>query len=253
MKNIRKRNFISLCAAATMAAVGVIFIFCLVGYTILGCVFELAALIVILYALLGKMSGKRPGAAKRLKMILTYGLIAMAVVFAATEAVIIAGSRSDAEPGGRYVIVLGAGVNGREPSWSLKTRLCAALRYLEDNPDSLCIVSGGKGPGEEITEAQCMSEWLRENGIEPDRIIMEEEARNTSENIKNSLALIGDGETKDGIIIVTSEYHLMRARLIAGREGARAQGIAAKTGLPVLTVNYFIREALSVWKFLIFG
>lgn len=249
---MRKKDIINRGAVLILIIIGAIFLFGLVGYTVLGCAFELAAGIVLLYSAVDKVRARKPKTAKILKRVLTWGLIAAAAFLVGTEVYIISGSASDAEPNGRYVIVLGAGVNGTEPSWSLKTRLEAALSYLEDNSDAVCIVSGGQGPGEQITEAQCMENWLEEKGIDPERIIKEEQAGNTSENIKYSLRLIGDDD-RDGIVIVTSEYHLARAKLIAGRECVRAQGIAAKTGLPVLTVNYFLREALSLWKYLIFG
>lgn len=74
------------------------------------------------------------------------------------------------------VIVLGAGVNGTEPSLSLRTRLDAALDYLEENPDVPVVLTGGQGYGEEITEAQCMYDYLTTRGVTSERILLEEQA-----------------------------------------------------------------------------
>lgn len=65
------------------------------------------------------------------------------------------------------VIVLGAGVNGTEPSLSLRTRLDAALDYLERWPEIPVVLTGGQGYGEEITEAACMYAYLTEHGVDP--------------------------------------------------------------------------------------
>ena len=64
------------------------------------------------------------------------------------------------------VIVLGAGVNGTEPSLSLRTRLDAPLDYLEAHPDIPVVLTGGTGYGEEeISEAACMYDYLTAHGV----------------------------------------------------------------------------------------
>ena len=65
-----------------------------------------------------------------------------------------------------YLIVLGAQVRGRKITNSLLRRLNTALSYLRVHTDTMVIVSGGQGPGEEITEAQAMAEYLYECGID---------------------------------------------------------------------------------------
>ena len=82
------------------------------------------------------------------------------------------------------VIVLGAGVNGNQPSLSLKTRLDAAIAYLETtDPDVPVVLTGGQGYGEDITEAQCMYNYLTENGVDGGRLILEEAATTTADQI----------------------------------------------------------------------
>ena len=72
------------------------------------------------------------------------------------------------------VIVLGAGVNGTQPSLTLRTRLDAALDYLEDHPEVPAVLTGGQGYGENITEEQCMYNYLTARGIDGSRLLMEE-------------------------------------------------------------------------------
>ncbi len=76
-----------------------------------------------------------------------------------------------------YLVVLGAGVNGRTPSLSLLNRLTAAEAWLQDNPNGKAILSGGQGPGEDISEAGAMYQWLTEHGIAAERLYKEENVR----------------------------------------------------------------------------
>ena len=54
------------------------------------------------------------------------------------------------------VVVLGCAVRDGGPSLMLRERLEAAKKYLDDNPQAVCVVSGGQGADESISEAQCM-------------------------------------------------------------------------------------------------
>ncbi len=154
-----------------------------------------------------------------------------------------------------YVVVLGAGVNGTTPSLSLRERLDAAYDYLEAHPEAVCVVSGGQGGGEDITEAECMYRDLTARGISPDRVWKEEQATNTRENLALSLALIQErtGEAPDHIGLVSSEYHLYRAEQFARELGITASGIPATTSWISLRVNYFLREIAAVWFYTLFG
>ena len=154
------------------------------------------------------------------------------------------------------VIVLGAGVNGTEPSLSLRTRLDAALDYLEDNPDVPVVLTGGKGYGEEISEAQCMYDWLTARGVDPERLILEERAGNTAENFAFSRELLEErGIDPDGnlVAVVTNDFHIARSRLIAAKQGyGHAFGVPAKLPWVHLEINYYLREAFAVVKTVLF-
>ena len=164
-------------------------------------------------------------------------------------------SRGAEEPDSEYLVVLGAGVNGTTPSRSLRERLDAAYAYLLEHPDSLAIVSGGQGDGEDITEAQCMYHYLTDKGIDPERVWMESEATSTLENLQYSLNLIEEniGTRPGKIAIVSSEYHLHRAGLFAGWLDIEAELVPARTAIPPLRWNYYLREIFAVWYYSLFG
>lgn len=144
-----------------------------------------------------------------------------------------------------YIVVLGAGLQGRQPSNPLKVRIKRAAEYMEENPDTILIASGGQGPTEIISEAECIKEQLTDvYGIDPDRIIMEQKSTNTIENLKYSLELIGDPEHSVGI--VSNGFHEHRAMLIAGQAGYKNVTPVPSTTLLPVGVHYIVREFFGV-------
>ena len=144
-----------------------------------------------------------------------------------------------------YVIVLGARVNGAVPSLSLQYRIDAAAQYLLKNEETIVIVSGGQGPDEDISEAEAMRRGLVAQGIEAERIILEDKSASTYENIIFSKKLIPSGlETG---VLVSNDYHLYRAGLIAKKEGLKVSGFPAKTPKSALIKSH-MREYLSITK-----
>ena len=141
---------------AVLLLTAAFFAFALIGYTVLPLFFLAMAVVLGLYRLLFINSGKNPRRVKRLKTALNGLLIVGVICLTAVEIPIISDARTDKEPRADYVIVLGAGVNGTAPSLSLLNRLDAVNDYLETYPDSIAVLSGGQGEGEDITEAECM-------------------------------------------------------------------------------------------------
>ena len=177
------------------------------------------------------------------------------VYFCIVEIPIIKNARTDKDAERPYLIVLGAAVYGDQPSLTLVRRLEGALDYLEKYPESVAIVSGGVGPGETGTEAQAMHDWLRSRGIDEERIIQENKATSTKENLSFSFEKIRErGDSPEGnVAIVSSAYHLFRAKSMARLQGVDAAGVAAPWGFPMVMLNYFIREAFGVTHLWVFG
>lgn len=191
----------------------------------------------------------------RLLMIF-YILVAVGLI-ACIWAGILVGNAAQGNPDAacEYVIVLGAGVNGTTPSLSLQWRIDAAYEYLSAHPQVQCIVSGGQGPGEDISEAQCMYDRLTAMGIDSSRIWLEQQSTSTQENIAFSLEVIqqATGSRPDTVGILSSEYHLYRAGRFAAEQGLTAIGIPARTQWPHLFISYFVREIFAVMYYSIFG
>lgn len=159
--------------------------------------------------------------------------------------------------GGEFdcLLVLGTTVNGTEPSSMLADRINAAYAYLSEHEDVVCIVSGGKGDGNNLSEAQCMFNELTKLGIAPERILMEDRATSTVENFSLSLELIEKetGTRPEKLGVLSSEFHLLRANMFAKREGITAVSVPAKTSDPGTFWSYFLREIVMVWYYSLMG
>lgn len=143
------------------------------------------------------------------------------------------------------IIVLGCAVNRNKASLMLNQRINAAYKYLSENENSVAVLSGGQGPGEDISEAQCMYEVLTEKGIDGSRLYLEDKSTNTLENITFSKELIEKNNLSDNIAICSADFHLKRATMVAKKQGITAKHIASRTSL-FLAPTYYVRDACGV-------
>lgn len=181
-----------------------------------------------------------------IKIIFRTFVVAAIVVLAILCAMIAGGFAAKGSENLDYVIVLGAQVREDRPSVVLRYRLDAAIDYLNENPDTICIVSGGQGRNESFPEAEVMAEYLLEKGIEKSRILLEDQSKNTAENIRNSKSLIE--QSHHGVGIVTNNFHVFRAVQIAKAQGLEGVcGVAADSTVLYLP-NNVLRECCGILK-----
>ena len=192
----------------------------------------------------------RTGIWNRVPQPITVLVKVMAVIilllFVLVEGFIVRGFFYEGRPDLDYIIVLGAQVREDGPSVVLRYRLDEAYRYLKDDPETICIVSGGQGYNEPCQEAEVMKKYLEDKGIDSSRIIKEERAQNTAENLKYSKDLIGGADPSVGI--VTNNFHTFRGVAIARKQGFRdACGIPSGSH-PLYLPNNMLREFFGVVK-----
>lgn len=184
---------------------------------------------------------------KKLRIVLALLLAVCALVFCAAEWRVIRAARGNAQPGADYLIVLGCAVHGTMPSLAMHERCAAAAAYMLENPDCIAIVSGGRGPDEDITEAEVMAGLLERAGVPKERILLESKATSTLENLQYSVELAGIDVKTDRVIICSSEYHLYRAGKSAERLfGVSLETIPARPGEFFNRVLNYVREACGV-------
>jgi uncharacterized SAM-binding protein YcdF (DUF218 family) len=183
------------------------------------------------------------------KMLLVFVMVCT-LSFVIIEGSIIAHSRNRNSENAHCFILLGAGLNGSSPSLTLLRRINTAVKQLEQNNKAKIVVSGGKGNHETSTEAEVMSNILQNRGIAAERIIMEDQSTSTCENLLYSGKLI-DIDKK--IVIVSSGFHLFRAKCIAKKLGYKNIGGIGSRSPVLLLPNYYVREYFAVIKELIAG
>jgi uncharacterized SAM-binding protein YcdF (DUF218 family) len=152
-----------------------------------------------------------------------------------------------------YIVVLGAGLWGETPSLALLERLEESTKVIKENPGAKIVVSGGMGPGETITEAEAMKRYLVNHGVEEGKIIKEDKSRSTAQNMEFTKKQISaEDNGKDiKILIITNNFHMFRARLLAQHYGFKAYGSPSVLH-PLLVPSYYLREYMAVIKTLIF-
>ena len=147
--------------------------------------------------------------------------------------------------GDETLIVLGCKVKGTSTSLMLTERLNAAKEYLDEHENTVCILSGGKGPDEGISEAQCMYNYLTEHGISSERLIMEDKSTSTRENLQYSLDIINNNDLNKDVALVTNEFHEYRAFKIAEKLNIKPAAVPAHTHWWLFS-TYFVREWYGV-------
>lgn len=151
------------------------------------------------------------------------------------------------------VVVLGAGIRGDRVTVPLAYRLNAAVEYHQQNPDALIVVSGGQGFQETITEAEAMEKYLLRKGVNPEKIVKEEKATSTNENMRFSKEILDRKMGSDySVVVITNNFHIYRGVQIAKMEGFndvyhKHAGLKWYNMAPC-----YLRESLAVLKMWVF-
>lgn len=175
------------------------------------------------------------------------------IIFIFSEAMII-GYPKNNEESTDYIMILGAGLNdGDRVSLTLKHRLDAALKYInESGSKSYLVVSGGQGLDETISESEAMKRYLIKNGVPSDKIIKEDKSTNTYENFKYSKEKIEEHSRKNidknTVKIVTTDFHALRSSMLAKRNGYDNINVYSSKTVSYLVPIFYTRESLALAK-----
>lgn len=151
------------------------------------------------------------------------------------------------------VIVLGAGLRGDKPMLVLRQRMDTAIAYMQNNPKAIAILSGGKGEGENISEAEAMARYFKEKGVPASRYIKEDDSTSTQENFQYSREILRERFSPDAVVaFVTTDFHVYRAGRVAEKLGLQVYGIAAPD-VWYLSPNNYLRECIAIWVYALTG
>ena len=134
-----------------------------------------------------------------------------------------------------FVIILGCGIRkDGTPTPLLKGRADRAIRFYREQIEAsgkapVFITSGGQGKNEVISESESLKNYLLQQGIPEDHILMEDKSSDTFQNMKNSKEIIWKIDPNAKVAFSTTNYHVFRSGLKARRVKMRAVGMGAKT------------------------
>lgn len=185
-----------------------------------------------------------------LKKIYHIGLLLLAISFVIIEGYILLNDDTTATYNEKYVIALGAGLIGDVPSDAMASRMAGVEEYMLRNPRAIAIVCGAQGKTETITEAEAFRRGLEKRGIPPQRIIMEDESCNTSQNLANAIEIIKEREgTLDvDCAVLTNDFHLWRGLFYGRKYGLDAKGVSIPTPGIYVNIECRLREYFSAIK-----
>ena len=203
--------------------------------------------------------GKRKTAGRKLLAVLLALIAAGVVFFGAVFGIVAAGSHDEIRGDTVHaVVILGCQVMpSGQPSILLRDRLEKALEYLADQPEAVIVVSGGQGGNEPISEAQCMYAYLVEHGVASERILREDRSRNTDQNLRNTIELLGEAgyDPTAEIAVVSNGFHLARVRMLWARASGGQDNLstlAAPSSHTPSRLAMYLREPLALVKSFLF-
>ena len=162
---------------------------------------------------------------------------------------IYAQARNDeAQPVDAIVVMGAAQYNGR-PSEVLAARLDHALELYRQDLAPVIVVTGGNQPGDIYTEAEVSRQYLIDQGVHPDAILMENEGTDTWASMQN-VADVTRNRGIETVLVVSDGFHLFRSERMANAVGFDAYSSAA-TESPIEPwsaneFSYVIRETGAV-------
>ena len=171
------------------------------------------------------------------------GILVLTAAFVFYGTVILLFSCFSYEKDADYLIVLGCGLDHDKETEVMRNRTARALAYLRTHPECLAILSGGITAGNTVSEASVMKRIMLEEGLPTERIIPEESSLNTPENMKFSKEKMEKGKTA---VVCSSDYHILRACLLARKYGYRVQHICCRSSVKELLFHIPLEEIFLI-------
>ena len=136
-------------------------------------------------------------------------------------------------------------------------RLFQAIALYKKGQIKQILLSGGSANliDRKIKEADLVIQYLKLIGIPDSAILIENQSRNTIENARYSLALIAKNNPKAKILVITSAWHIPRAKLIFDKQAKQKieyypTNFSGDTEFDLSDIIIPNASALGVWEML---
>ncbi|WP_228002602.1 YdcF family protein [Nocardia australiensis] len=147
------------------------------------------------------------------------------------------------------IVVHGSRLRGDRVSPLLASRLDRAVEVYGAEVIAgrrpLLITSGGKGSGEAVSEASAMAGYLLGKGVPSEAVVLEDRSTTTRENLMYTRDLLHRRGSDMRMVLVTSNFHILRTAILARRLDLDAEVVGSKTALYYLP-SAILREFAAV-------
>jgi uncharacterized SAM-binding protein YcdF (DUF218 family) len=159
------------------------------------------------------------------------------------------------------IVVLGAAQYGGRPSPVLRSRLDHALGLWKASQAPVVVLTGGRGPGDLISEAAAGRRYLVRRGVPNSAILLESNGRTSLASVRSAAALLhGDSlmarraamagaSDRPRVLLVSDPFHMLRLAVLARLHGltplpspTRTSPISANRSV----LEYMVRESIAL-------
>lgn len=188
---------------------------------------------------------------KKIRKIISYSLLLVLLILGPGGFYIAWQSKDQLPDQVDYIIVMGHQVKNNKPGPLFQERIDLAFCYAQDH-DYKKIIGSGYAYNKNKAEGQLIKDQLVAKGLDENNIVVENQARNTWENLNYSFDLIYDlDDGNPTVLIVSSSFHLARIKLLTKRLDKKAYFLASKN-YSLLEAKAFLREIFALYKSLVF-
>jgi uncharacterized SAM-binding protein YcdF (DUF218 family) len=122
---------------------------------------------------------------------------------------------------GDCIIVLGAAIQGDQPSPVFEQRIKHGISLFRNGIANKILFTGGFGDGHSFSESAVGSQYAEICGIPKTAILIEEKSRTTQQNLTEAAVLMSRNSLRSAII-VSDPLHMKRALMMAEDLGIKA-------------------------------
>ena len=147
------------------------------------------------------------------------------------------------------ILVLGAGHIDGEPSPVFQARLDRAHELFVQHRASFIVITGGFGRGAFISDSSVGKKYLAKQGVQESDIFIEEQSRTTKQNFVFAHEIMQEHDI-DSALLVSHDFHMMRAKKMARDLGITIFPAPIKTKNASYYMRYVLREAMMMFPYL---
>lgn len=171
-------------------------------------------------------------------------------------------SRRAAEGRAEAIVVLGAAQYGGRPSPVLRARLDHALALWQSGRTARVVLTGGRRPGDLISEAEAGRRYLVRRGVPTQAILLEPTGRTSLASMDGAAARLEAWRDslpvtvrdtmprRPSVLLVSDPFHMLRLDVLARLQGLRPLPSPTRTS-PIsanraVAIEYMLRESIAL-------